>query len=645
MFLVLVVLGCWVLPLSAAMASDMDTRATIASIFRLFFVLTVLITQLLGLRRILSENDGFFPDPAKPDGGPDPRVATKADGVSDTAFADASLNGSTSMAVSGDSARMSMEALLAFKIPSARYTQLHGWWQEGEDGSKRNEEIKLVKVKQTAHVVAHATGSSSGKEIHLDNPHHVVQPRHTKVPVVARPWPAGPLRENGKFVVFQLLEVLQLASMPVKAPDPGAREHDWLPAWFGDVAEFLRAFMIELPQMDKLVFECFFGAVAVCCLWAIVCGYMMLGLVSRQRPGLQKRLPAFAPDFLFQISWLVEFFMLGPCSMIVTKWLMRAADCTYLPDEKVLYFDMSPSTRCYEGAHTVRASLGATLLIFYTLTTANFAPSFIESWSHSKDIRVRPSFVAMASFVKLISVCVAVLATRVTWVVVLFPVLGSLWLLYISVYVTPPTNIHWASQLARLGYIALLWHSICISLAWAVQGITKEITPCSQTEGGGVVTESSLECVEEDEHPLAETFRLLPTVLHQVGLLLLLCCCAGAAFCRRRHHKVDVIQVETSQMELLRQEGIHADGGHATLVPTPRPPTQKGATTGQGSADNADGLALALEISTDAGGSAVLDEIIRTGSENAARSENDEYDEQDWLSDAEQAVLANSPVK
>ena len=163
-------------------------------------------------------------------------------------------------------------------------------------------------------------------------------------------------------------------SMPVKAPDPGAREHDWLPAWFGDVAEFLRAFMIELPQMDKLVFECFFGAVAVCCLWAIVCGYMMLGLVSRQRPGLQKRLPAFAPDFLFQISWLVEFFMLGPCSMIVTKWLMRAADCTYLPDEKVLYFDMSPSTRCYEGAHTVRASLGMRKGLFTTLAKTPKGP-------------------------------------------------------------------------------------------------------------------------------------------------------------------------------------------------------------------------------------------------------------------------------
>jgi hypothetical protein len=259
--------------------------------------------------------------------------------------------------------------------------------------------------------------------------------------------------------------------------------------------------------------------------------------------------------------------------MIVTKWLLPPTDCTYLKcdapealletrcDGKVaesrLYFDMDPTTECFEGSHTFRAALAATLLILYTLTTANFAPSFFETWGSKTDIRIRPTFVASASFVKLISVCVAVLATRVTWAMVLFPVVGSLWLLWLSMYLVPPTNINWVDRLISFGYATLLWHSICIALAWSVQDVTKEAGDCLTTTGD-LAVESSVSCVKEQDHVLAGAFRLLPTVLHQVGLPTICFCFTGLQYCGMRSRKVQVLQASNSEMQLLQKQSSRA---------------------------------------------------------------------------------------
>ena len=486
-YLFVVAVGCWVLPLMAATTDDIESRTAIATTFRWFFVLMVLLTQLLGLRRIMAESEGFFPDPAEPDGGPDPHAKK-------------SKNDDTVAAPTEESPTlMSSDALLAFTVPSKKYQVMHGYWVDGEEGRKQTgSSIKLLKLKTSSFSLTRTTCTQQQEEdrnaaIHMENPHHTVQPRHTALPVKAR-LNFG----TAKFVLFQILEILQLASLPVHAPDPGEQEHKWLPGWFQVITRHLRVLMIELPDADyfsvKMLNVGFGGAVVFCCVWAFVCGFMMLGLISRQRAEVQSRLPAFAPDFLFRMMGLVEFLLVGPCGMIVTKWLLRPTDCTYLKCDapealleiqcvgKVadprLYFDMDPTIECFEGSHTFRAALAATLLILYTVTTANFAPSFFESWSDKKDIRIRPTFVATASFVKLVSVCVAVLATRVTWAMVLFPVVGSFWLLWISMWVNRPTNIEWVDRLISFGYATLLWHSICIAMAWSVQDITKEATPC-----------------------------------------------------------------------------------------------------------------------------------------------------------------------
>ena len=584
-FVLVIVLGCWVLPLIAAMESNIETRATIAILFRMFFIAIVLLTQLLGLRRVMSDNVGFFPDPATPGGGPDPHLKACED---DTPSEDVSLDTPTH----AESTRMSAAALMAFKVPSARYTQLHGWWRDGEEGVKHAKDIKVVKVTTDHDVPVRDEDAETGTNLHLDDPYVNVQPRHTYLPVSARSWPVVPLSNNVKFVFFQLVEVVQLASLPVRAPDPGKEEHKWVPEWFSSLGTVLRGFMVELPEMETLHEECFFGAVTFCCLWAVVCGYMMLGLVSRQRPQLHHRLPAFSPDFVFRITWLVEFFVIGPFVLIVQKWLMRAADCTYVADEQKLYYDLDRSIQCFEGVHTARASLGATLLILYTLTAANFAPSFIETWSdqkgsnlsvsacvsfylsrcaslclclsykltlHGADIRVRPTFVAMTSCVKLISVSVAVLLTRIQWAMVLFPVLGSLWLLYISLRGSPPTNIAWADQLVAATYAALCLHSVCVALAWMLQDFTREGTACSTTETLG----ESDDCVAKDayQNQIAEVLRVLPTLLHQIGLILLFTCWA---LCRKKA-QVEVVQT-TRSLAQEHNAAIHgADVDNATL--------------------------------------------------------------------------------
>lgn len=562
-FLVLLAFGCMGLPIIAATASDIGVRSTIAGLFRAFFILIILLTQLLGLWRVMSENTGFFPDPAAADGGSDPHLTGSGDNA---ASAELSHNTSSRQV---DSTRMSTAALMAFKVPSLRYTELHGWWRHGEEGVKQAKKIKIVKVKtdngtprsqRHDHVrerafEADALADNCRGAIHVDNPYATVQPRHTYLPVSARLWPGVPLFHNARFVTFQLVEVFQLASLPVLPPDPGKQEHKWVPAWFSSIGRFLRGFMIEFPEMEKMHEACFFGAVAFSCAWAFVCGYMMLGLISRQRSEMRNLLPAFSPDFLFRITWMVEFFTAGPCTMIVTKWLLRAADCTYLPEEQLLYYDLDRTERCFEGKHTFRASLGASLLILYTLTTANFAPSFIETWSDQKDIRVRPTFVAMSSFVKLLSVCVAVLATRIQWAMVLFPVLGSLVLLCISLR-QPPTNISWADRLVASTYAALSLHSVCVALAWGLD-ITRDVTPCSTTEGSSYAphgVEPSIECLEEDDQSTAEKIRMLPTLLHQVGLILLFTCCAGKAFYAKKA-RVEVVQPTESQSQEVRKSG------------------------------------------------------------------------------------------
>ena len=125
-FVLVIVLGCWVLPLIAATASNTETRATIAILFRMFFIAIVLLTQLLGLRRIMSDNVGFFPDPATPRGGPNPHLKGCGD---DTPSENVSLD--TPAVQHAESTRMSTAALMAFKVPSERYTTLHGWWRDG----------------------------------------------------------------------------------------------------------------------------------------------------------------------------------------------------------------------------------------------------------------------------------------------------------------------------------------------------------------------------------------------------------------------------------------------------------------------------------------------------------------------------------
>ena len=78
--------------------------------------------------------------------------------------------------------------------------------------------------------------------------------------------------------------------------------------------------------------------------------------------------------------------------------------------------------------------------------------------------------------------------------------------------------------------------------------------------------ESSIECIPEDEHPLAAAFRLLPTLLHQTGLILLFTICTiSAAFCRNKN-KVEVIQADKSQEVQERNPTIReADGNCAKL--------------------------------------------------------------------------------
>ncbi len=626
-FLVVITLGCWVIPVVTATVESAEARATMAVFFRMFFITVVLLTQFLGLHRVLSENVGFFPDPSAPEGGPNPHLKGSKDG---TAFADVSLHTSVHDA---ESTRMSTEALMAFKVPSERYTKLHGWWQHGEEGVKQTKAVKVVKVK----TMVEASAEAGRAKIHLDDSHINVQPRHTYLPVSARLWPFVPLCHNAKFVLFQIVEVIQLASLPVKPPDPGKEEHKWVPEWFSTVGDFLRGFMVEFPEMENMHTEFFFGAVAFCGLWALVCGYMMLGLVSRQHPELQQWLPAFSPDFLFRITWLVEFFVLGPCNMIVIKWLMRAADCTYVAEEEILYYDLDRSVRCFEGVHTARASLGATLLILYTLTTANFGPSFIETWSDQKDIRARPTFVAMTSCVKLISVCVVVLLTRIQWAMVLFPVLSSLWLLYISLRQPPPTNIAWADQLVAATYTALLLHSVCVALAWMLQDFTTEATRCSTTTSG--VVDESIECVEEDESPMAEMLRVLPTLLHQIGLILLFTCClASRAFCRQTT-KVEVVQTTSSLIQERKSSaGIQEAGGDGTTLR----PQQPKVAAGDGEDTGTDATMMpAFNMSGEGSGNARETIVLHRDTSTIPEVLLSEAGS-DWLLEAEQAVHTNA---
>ena len=407
LFLLCVMLGCWLLPAAASAASSVDARHRLSQMLCGFVVGTIIVTQACALWHIFKEDDGdhrLCPQFHARHAMPDPGSGQKGE-------------------------VMSEKEMMSARLPSERYSSLHGWWEDGEPGeSKRQARITVTRLK-------HSSGKVQETQIHHENPHHIVQPRHTYLPTTVS-WSYW----NVSFVLKQLWEISVLASLPIVAPDVDTPEHRWLPKWFEKAGTFLRSFAIELPSDTALARHlCYFLAVTFVVVWMFICGHMMLGLIARQRPALEKKLTAFAPDFIFKRSGWIETFCVGPMSMIVTKWLLRMVDCSHAAASDAapanLTLDMDPDVECYKGSHTQRAAVSASLLIFYTLTTANFGPSFLEDWDRDawwspgqKDIRIRPTFVTISSFVKLISVCVGTLATSIVWLQVLWPVVGSVML-------------------------------------------------------------------------------------------------------------------------------------------------------------------------------------------------------------------------
>ena len=74
---------------------------------------------------------------------------------------------------------LSEKEMMSARLPSERYSSLHGWWEDGEPGeSKRQARITVTRLK-------HSSGKVSEAQIHHENPHHIVQSRHTYHPTTA----------------------------------------------------------------------------------------------------------------------------------------------------------------------------------------------------------------------------------------------------------------------------------------------------------------------------------------------------------------------------------------------------------------------------------------------------------------------------